>query len=54
MPRTLGPTWLAAESERIGAVDYNSVFTLQKKNLPRTISVSGSHQSLEILCTTHP
>lgn len=31
MPRTLGPTWLAAESERIGAVDYNSVFTLQKK-----------------------
>lgn len=28
--RTPGLTWLAAESERIGVVDYNSVFILQK------------------------
>lgn len=53
MPRTLDLPWLAAESERIGTVDYNSVYTT-KKNLSDTISVSGSHQGLEILCTTHP
>lgn len=52
MPKTPGLTWLAAESERIGMVDYNSVFILQKI-LPSTISCSGFNQGLEISCTAH-
>ncbi len=50
--KTSGLTRVAAESERIGMVDYISVFILQKI-LPSTISCSGFNQGLEISCTAH-